>query len=71
MTFLKFCAFVMALGCLKSLTFGIGETPDLDKYQIIGRLIGYFIAMYLTYSLLKYSGPDAIEFFKILILEVK
>ncbi len=67
MTFLKFCAFVMALGCLRSLIFGTGKTPDLDKYQIIGKLIGYFIAMYLTYLLLEYSGPDVVEFFKTLI----
>ena len=67
MTFLKFCAFVMALGCLKNLIFGIGETPDLDKYQIIGRFLGYFIGMCLTYWLLSYSGADVIEFFKTLV----
>ena len=67
MTFLKFCAFVMALGFLKNLIFGIEKTPDLDKYQIIGKMIGYFIAMYITYWLLNYCGSDVVEFFKSLI----
>lgn len=65
MTFFKFCAFIIALGWLKKLICGVGEVPDLDKYQIIGRLIAYFIVMFLTYQLLIYSGTDVIEFLKL------
>nr|DAL39630.1 MAG TPA_asm: hypothetical protein [Caudoviricetes sp.] len=64
MTFLKFCAFIIALNWLKGLIFGTDKTLDLDIYDFIGKLVGYFIGLCLVYLLFGYCGADVIEFFK-------
>lgn len=67
MTFLKFCAFVIALSFLKSLVFGFKKDAKMTGKEAIEGLMTYFSFMYLTYRLLIYSGNDVIEFFKNLI----
>lgn len=70
MTFLKFYAFIIALGFLKALLFGHKSRSNKDGDEILGEFIAFSIVSYITYHLLIYSTPETIKFFKNLLIGV-